>query len=541
MIFTGPHAPTPVPETAFTSFVLEHAGRWTDSVALVDLAGEASFTYGELVAAVEQVAGALRTRGFGPGDVLALLAPNLPQYPVVFHAAASLGGTVVVLNPLDTTEDLLTHLGGAGAVILVTSEEQAARAAELVAGSKLREVVVFGQAPGATPFAELLAHDGPADDPASGTAPGAASGAGASNPVGGPVPVAEVDAASDVVALLHSSGSTGRPKGVMLTHRNMSANVLQTIGGAPLDEGERVLAVAPFHHAFGLIMVMNASLRQGATVVTMPRFDPQGYLQAIQDHRITRLYVVPTIAVLLARSPLVERFDLSSVRTIVSGGAALDPEIARLCAERLGCRVGQGYGLTEGLVSFMQVEGSPAASVGRATPNIEFKIVDIATGRALGPGQEGEVLVRGPHVMKGYLDAPEATRDVLEADGFLHTGDLGRADADGELFLVDRIKELIKYKGQQVSPVELEAVLMTHPQVADAAVIGVPHEEASEIPKAFVVVREPVTAQEIMAFVAERVAPYKKVRQVEFIDAIPRTPVGKTERRSLKERERAAR
>ncbi|MFF1955341.1 AMP-binding protein, partial [Kitasatospora herbaricolor] len=392
MIFTGPHGPTPVPDVAFTSFVLGDAGRHADRVALVDVAGEVAFTYGELVAGVGRVAGALRARGFGRGDVLALLAPNLPQFPVVFHAAASLGGTVVVLNPLDTTADLLAHLGGAGAVLLVTTEEQAlARAAELVAGTKVREVVVFGHAPGSTPFAELLADDGAA---------GGASGSGA-----GPVPVV-VDAGSDVVALLHSSGSTGRPKGVMLTHRNMSANVLQTNGGAPLEEGERVLAVAPFHHAFGLIMVLSASLRQGATVVTMPRFDPQGYLQAIQDHRITRLYVVPTIAVLLARSPLVEAYDLSSVRTVISGGAALDPQIARLCEERLGCRVAQGYGLTEGLVSFMQVEGSPAGSVGRATTNIEFKIVDTATGRALGPGLEGEVLVRGPHVMKGYLDAP---------------------------------------------------------------------------------------------------------------------------------------
>ncbi|MFE3110297.1 AMP-binding protein [Kitasatospora indigofera] len=531
MIFTGPHPPTPVPDTSFSSFVLEHARRHADQVALVDVQGEVSYTYGELLAAVEQVAGALRTRGFGPGDVLALLAPNLPQYPVVFHAAASAGGTVVVLNPLDTTPDLLAHLNGAGAVILVTTEEQAARAAELVAGSKLREVVVFGQAPGTTPFAELLAHDGPADGPASGTlAPG---------PATGPLRVTDVDAAGDVVALLHSSGSTGRPKAVMLTHRNMSANVLQTCTATPLDEGERVLAVAPFHHAFGLLMVMNSSLRQGATVVTMPRFDPQAYLQAIQDHRITRLYVVPTIAVLLARSPLVDQFDLSSVRTIVSGGAALDPRIARICEERLGCRVGQGYGLTEGLVSFMQIDGSPAGSVGRATPNIEFKIVDISTGQALGPGQEGEVLIRGPHVMKGYLDAPEATREALEPDGFLHTGDLARADGDGELFLVDRIKELIKYKGQQVSPVELEAVLMTHPQVTDAAVIGVPDEEASEIPKAFLVVKEPVTAQEIITFVAERVAPYKKIRQVQFIDAIPRTPVGKTQRRALKQHQDA--
>jgi acyl-CoA synthetase (AMP-forming)/AMP-acid ligase II len=233
----------------------------------------------------------------------------------------------------------------------------------------------------------------------------------------------------------------------------------------------------------------------------------------------------------------VDRYDLSSIREIVSGGAALDPEIARMCEARLGCRVAQGYGLTEALVSFMQLEDSvPSGSVGPTTTNVECKIVDVTTGEELGRNQNGEILVRGPHVMRGYLNAEEATGKVLEPDGFLHTGDLGHVDDNGELYIVDRIKELIKYKGQQVSPVELEAIIMTHPKVADAAVIGVPDEEASEVPKAFVVAKEPATPEELMAFVAERVAPYKKIRQVEFIDQIPRTPVGKIERRTLKER-----
>ncbi|MFC9324126.1 AMP-binding protein [Kitasatospora sp. NPDC057015] len=519
MIFTSPHPPTPVPDTSFTAFVLRHAERNADRVAIVDVTGETSYTYGELAAAVDRVAAALQARDLGAGDVVALLAPNLPEYPIAFHAAATAGATVVVLNPLDTTDDLAAHLNGCGARLLVTVPAEAPRAAELTTRTKVEEVVVFGEAEGATPFSALLAHGESTDAPFA------------------PVPV---ESARDVVALLHSSGSTGHPKGVMLTHRNMSANVLQTSVVAPLDDGETVLAVPPFHHAFGLLMTLNASLLQGATLVTMPRFDPEAYLRAIQEHRVTRLYIVPTIAVLLAKSPLVDRYDLSSLRGIVSGGAALDPETARLVHERLGVRIGQGYGLTEALVSFMQLDGAAAGSVGRTSPNIECKIVDITTGRELDRNQDGEILVRGPHVMKGYLNDEEATRAVLEADGFLHTGDLGHVDDNGELFLVDRIKELIKYKGQQVSPVELEAVLMTHPKVADAAVIGVPDEEASEIPKAFVVTREPATPEEITAFVAERVAPYKKIRRVEFIEVIPRTPVGKIERRTLKERERSA-
>jgi len=513
MIFTGPRPRIAVPEISFTSFVLRRAEQYSDRVAAVDVAGESQYTYGELVSTARRAAGGLQARGFRKGDVLAMLSPNVPEYPMAFHAAALAGGTVMMLNPLDTADDLAAHLNDAEARFLVTVPSEVAKATALITRTKVEEVIVFGQAQGATPFSSLA--------PASGEE----------------TPYPEIDPALDLVTLLHSSGTTGYPKGVMLTHRNMIANVLQTSIVAPLGEGEKVLAVPPFHHAFGLIMTLNASLLQGATVVTMPRFDPEAYLRAIQEHRITRLYIVPTIAVLLAKSPLVDQYDLSSLRSIVSGGAALDPEIARLCQERLGCRIGQGYGLTEALVSFMQLDNPGSiGSVGHNSPNIECKIVDVATGRELGPNEDGEILIRGPHVMKGYLNDEKATRQVLEPDGFLHSGDLGHVDDNGELFIVDRIKELIKYKGQQVSPVELEAVLMTHPGVADAAVVGVRDEDAGELPKGFVVLREPATAEEIMAFVAERVAPYKKIRRIEFIDQIPRTPVGKVERRTLQDR-----
>ncbi|MFY1636749.1 AMP-binding protein [Solwaraspora sp. WMMB335] len=510
MISAGWQSRVDVPELPLPSFVLQRAEQYGDRLAAIDVSGGDGYTYRQLAVMVRRLAGGLHNRGFGKGDVLAMLTPNVPEYPIVVHAASMVGGTVVLLNPIDTLDDLATHLIEAGAKLLVTAPADVSKATALTARTKVEEVISIGTADGATPLSALLTDDVPPD-------PG-------------------IDPARDVAALLHSSGSTGFPKGVMLTHRNIVATVLQTNLVAPLGADERVLAVPPFHHAFGMIMVMHASLLQGATLVTMPRFDPEEYLKAIQAHRITRLYIVPTLAVLLARSPLVDRYDLSSIRSIVSGGATLDPEIARLCRERLGCDIAQGYGLTEAMTSFMQLEKPVVpASVGRAAPNIECRIVDVTTGAELGANRNGEILIRGPHVMKGYLNAAEATGKVLGPDGFLHTGDLGYLDEDGELFIVDRIKELIKYKGQQVSPVELEAVLMTHPKVADAAVIGVPDEEASEIPKGFVVAREPVTPQEIMAFVAERVAPYKKVRQIEFIEQIPRTPVGKIERRRLKE------
>lgn len=515
MIFTSPHPSVPVPETTITSFALERAQRFAERTAIVDVDGTGAYTYGQLATLVRRTAAGLQRRGFGRGDVLAMLAPNVPEYPIVFHAATMAGGTVVVLNPVDTADELAHHLEQAGARFVVTVPAEVAKARELRSRTGVDEIVVIGEADGATPLAALQTDERFAEP--------------------------SIDPEQDVAAILHSSGSTGHPKGVMLTHRNLIANALQTSVVAPLAEDEKVLAVPPFHHAFGLNMVLNASLHQAATLVTMSRFDPEAYLAAIERHRITRLYVVPTIAVLLAKSPLVDRYDLGSVREIVSGGAALDPETARLCRERLGCRIGQGYGLTEALVSFMQPEDhATPASVGRNAPNIECKIVDLTSGEDLGPNRTGEIVIRGPHVMKGYLNAEQATKEVLDANGFLHTGDLGYVDDSGELVIVDRLKELIKYKGQQVSPAELEAVVMTHPKVSDAAVVGVPDEAASEVPKAFVVTEAAVTGEEIMAFVAERVAPYKKVRQVEFIDQIPRTPVGKTERRTLKDWPQAA-
>ncbi|WP_447007429.1 AMP-binding protein [Saccharothrix isguenensis] len=515
MIFTGPAVE--IPDTSLTDFVLSRAAQYGDAVAAVDFLGGGGYTFAELASAVRRAAAGLHARGLRKGDVLAMLAPNVPEYPIAFHAAALAGGAVVALNPLDTEDELADRLNETGARLLVTAPSDAAKATALIGRTKVEEVFVFGEADGATPFSALYSDDAPPDP--------------------------SVEPALDVVTVLHSSGSTGHPKGVLLTHRNMIAKALLTSLVAPTaGEEEKALAIAPFHHAFGLSMMMNASLLQGTTLVTMPRFEPEAYLKAIQDHRITRLYVVPTIAVLLARSPLVDRYDLSSLRSIVSGGAPLDPEIARLVRERIGCRIGQGYGLTEAMVSFMQDdEPGSAASVGRTAPGVECKIVDTTTGAELGPDQDGEILIRGPHVMKGYLNADEATAEVLEPDGFLHTGDLGHVDGGGELFIVDRIKELIKYNGQQVSPVELEAVLMTHPKIADAAVVGVPDEANGELPKAFVVVKEPVTAEDVTAFVTARVAPYKKIRLVEFIDQIPRTPIGKIERRSLKERARAAR
>jgi acyl-CoA synthetase (AMP-forming)/AMP-acid ligase II len=327
-------------------------------------------------------------------------------------------------------------------------------------------------------------------------------------------------------------------KGVVLTHRNLVANVLQT--QAPLDirEDETVIAALPFFHIYGMQVIMNTSLAFGATIITMPRFDLEQFLQLHQDHSITRSYVAPPIVVGLAKHPIVDNYDLSALEQMMSGAAPLSAELALEAGERLGCEVIQGYGMTElSPVSHITPKGQfKPGSVGVTAPNTETKIVD-PMGNELGVGEDGEVCVRGPQVMPGYLNNPSATAATIDDDGWLHTGDVGHIDEDGHLYIVDRLKELIKYKGFQVAPAELEALLLTHPAVADAAVIGVADDEAGEIPVAFVVLKDgqDVSDTDIMEFVAGQTANYKHLRRVTFTDTIPKSPSGKILRRILRD------
>jgi acyl-CoA synthetase (AMP-forming)/AMP-acid ligase II len=291
------------------------------------------------------------------------------------------------------------------------------------------------------------------------------------------------------------------------------------------------------------VVVLNMGLYSGATIVTMPRFELESFLQAVQDYHVSLAHVVPPVVLMLSKNPLVDNYKLPKLKTIFSGAAPLGEDLTRACMERLGCHIRQGYGMTE---TSPVTHSSPAppmdakfGSVGVAAPNTECKIVDLATGEALGPGQKGEVCVRGPQIMKGYLNKPEATAQTIDVENWLHTGDIGYYDEDGNFFIVDRAKELIKYKGFQVPPAELEALLLSHPSVADAAVIPYPDEEAGEVPKGIIVLRAPTAPEEIMEFVAERVAPHKRIRHLEFVDKIPKSPSGKILRRVLVEMEKA--
>jgi len=331
---------------------------------------------------------------------------------------------------------------------------------------------------------------------------------------------------------------------VILTHRNLVANLLQIEQMGDVTEETKILAVLPFFHIYGMTVMMNQGLHRRCTVVTMPRFDLPEFLRVISDHQVQRVYIAPPVAVALAKHPIVDQYDLSCIDVIFSGAAPLDAELGRAVADRLDCRVLQGYGMTElSPVSHCMPDDRPGMdlnSCGFAIPNIESKLVDAETGREVVPGERGELWVRGPNVMSGYLDNPEATAATLDADGYLHTGDVATVTKDGVFTIVDRVKELIKYKGYQVPPAELEALLLTHDAIADAAVISVRDAEGEEVPKAFVVRQAAgaaLTADDVMAFVAERIAPHKKVRVVEFIDEIPKSASGKILRKDLRARE----
>jgi len=337
----------------------------------------------------------------------------------------------------------------------------------------------------------------------------------------------------------------------MLTHHNLVANLCQCEGMKNWEcfgEGDTVISVLPFFHIYGMVVIMMLGLAGGSTVLVLPRFDFQEFLAAIQKYRVTILPLVPPVVLGMVKHPAVAQADLSSVRLVFSGAAPLGEEVARELGLKLKCPVTQGYGMTEAspVTHLSPTTNAPMkpGSAGCVVPNTEVKIVDIVTGEEVPQGKDGELWIRGPQIMKGYLNQPGETAACLDREGWYHTGDVGYVDGDGFFFIVDRTKELIKYKGLQVAPAELEALLVTHPAVLDAAVVRKADEEAGEVPKAFVVLKpdeasRATSAEAVMGWVAERVAPHKRIRHLEFIDQIPKSASGKILRRVLMDRDKS--
>jgi len=518
MIFKSTQAPVTIPLTGLTEFVLQRADERHDKPALVDGISGRTIAYGELNQTIRRLAAGFASHGLSKGDVLAIFSPNIPEYALAFHAICSLGAITTMVPPLFTNQEIETQLTNSDARYLLTVPSLLGKALEIVPATNIRKIFLVGEAEGTTSLSSLLNH-------------------------GDRVRVPDIDPCTDLAVLPYSSGTTGFPKGVMLTHYNLVSMLCQMRAQEAVLKSDTLICLVPMYHLYGLHIVVNLALCQGATVIMLPRYELTEFLTTLERYKVTVAPLVPPLVLALARTPEVERHDLSHLRLIHCGAAPLAAEVAEACRKRLGCELRFGYGLTEvsplSHASPREFTEDRPGSVGFPLANTECKIIDYMSGTELGPNEEGEICVRGPQVMRGYLKNAEATAQMIDKEGWLRTGDIGYADEEGRLFVIDRLKELIKYKGRQVAPAELEAVLITHPAIADACVIPSPDEQAGEIPKAFVVLKNEATEKEIMDFVAARVAPHKRIRKIEFAAEIPKTPAGKILRRVLVQRERA--
>ena len=507
MIWTSTMEPVAVDDTTIGAAIDEVTAVHPDRTALIDGASGAAMTYADLARAVERIAAWLRADGVRAGDRVAFWAPNGPSIAACVVAAMRLGASVTGLNPASTDTEVQGQLDDAAVSVVVTTPGLVDRARL----QDRRRVIVAGDAPGAVSLSELLACTPDVVD-------------------------VEVDADS-VAALPYSSGTTGHPKGVMLTHRQLVTVCRQIARSLDADAHDVTLAVAPWFHILGMTAELLVPLTVGATVVTMPRFDTIGFLEAIERHRVTYVAVPPPVASFLAHHPSVAAHDLGSLELLASGGAPLPTATHEELARRLpGCAVGQGWGLTEtsGAISVpRRACGTRPGTVGTLLPNTELRVVHPERGDVLSAGETGELQARGPQTMLGYLNRPEDTAEMITSDGWVRTGDLGHVDADGSIVVVDRIKELIKVNAFQVAPAEVEAVIVGHPAVADVAVVGAPDARSGETPVAFVVAWRNIAPGELNAWIDGRLAPYKRPSAIHFVDQLPRTPSGKLLRRQL--------
>jgi acyl-CoA synthetase (AMP-forming)/AMP-acid ligase II len=501
--------------------ILESCRRTPNRTALVDTSCGRRFSYAECGETVESLARGLQRAGMRPGDVVAILLPNSWEFCVSYHAATLAGGVPTLLNPSYREREVRYQLENSGAAMLI-SDASLIHGINLAGLANLRRVYTTRQlAAGTEAFSSLL------------------------NSAGGGLPTPASAPEQTVAALPYSSGTTGLPKGVMLSHFNLVANIYQILGpgAAPLSARDNMLCFLPLYHIFGLTLGLSTALAVGATFVIMPRFHTAQAAALIVEEGITMMPVVPPILNAFCQAAETGGFPKDHrVRWVKCGAAPLPPELARRFTQLTGIPVNQGYGMTEAspvthLGHVSPPELNRPASIGQPLCRTECRILDLS-GKEAGAGESGELVMRGPQFMLGYWKEPQATAAVLR-DGWYWSGDIVTRDADDFYYVLDRRKEMIKYKGFPVAPAEVEAVLLEHPAVRDCGVIGKPDAAAGEIPCAFVVLRQEFTNSkklddELCAFVAERLTPYKQPREIRFVDAVPRTPSGKILRRELR-------
>jgi long-chain acyl-CoA synthetase len=516
------------------AMIVEHHARLNPEREAI-VCGPTRLTYAALNAAACRVAGALRAMGIGPGDHVALSCPNTPHFPIVYFGILKVGAAVVPLNVLLKGREIAYHLRDSDAKAYLCFEGTA----ELPMARMGHEG--FTDVDACTHFVVMPA------DPA---APSPIEGVPTLGALMAQHPTScdtTLRAPDDTAVILYTSGTTGQPKGAELTHANMLLNAwavrdmqLPTLG----PEYATLLAVLPLFHSFGQTCIMNAGLVQGNRVVLLPRFEPAAALEVMVRERVNAFSGVPTMYWALLRHVEEHDIDVAPVaehlRACSSGGAAIPVEILHAFDRRFGVEILEGYGLSETApVATFNQHGRPRkpGSIGFPIWGCEVRVVD-ADDIDVPVGEPGEVLIRGHNIMKGYYKRPEATAEALRG-GWFHTGDLARADEEGYLYIVDRKKDMILRGGLNVYPREIEEVLLTHPAVSIATVIGVPHRELGEEVKAYVI-RKPgamITESELVAWCREEMAGYKYPRCVEFVDALPMTSTGKILKRELRERE----
>ncbi len=502
----------PYAEIPLTDLLAPSAEKYKDRPALVNFDGT-SYTFGQTWEACKRMGRFLQDNGIKKGDRIAIFSANCPEYFVAFYGTLFAGGVVTTLNPLYKERELLHQLEDCEASAIFAMEPLVPMV------QQVREHLPKVNHVFAIEDTWKMCGEAPPE----------------------PKPV-KLNPKKDLVALPYSSGTTGGPKGVMLSHYNVACNVRQTLSTG-LSSGYGVyLDFLPFYHIYGMVVLMACGYAQGVTQVIMPRFDPALCLDLIQKHKITNLFAVPPALLALSHFPDAAKYDTSSLTMIMSGAAPLPQEVARSAAKALDTTVLQGYGMTETspVTNVNPVTRIKDATVGPPIADTVEKVVSLDDGHELGPGEVGELLAYGPQVMGGYWNRPEDTAETLAGEGWIRTGDIVSMDEEGYVTILDRKKEMIKYKGYQIAPAELEALLMEHPAVRDSAVIPKRDDESGEIPKAFVLLHpdQKASPEDLMRFVEERVAPYKKVREIEFVEAIPKTPSGKILRRELIEAER---
>ncbi|XP_074560716.1 4-coumarate--CoA ligase 1-like [Curcuma longa] len=507
------------------TYCFKRLAEFADRPCVIDGATGSVLTYAQVEASARRFAAGLHSVGIGRGDVFMILLRNSVEFVIAFLAASFRGAVATTANPFYTPGEIHKQADGSGTRLIITESCYVDKIRDYAADRGVT-IVAVGDGPvpdGCHAFADLLASDA------------------------GALPEVEFDP-DDVVALPYSSGTTGLPKGVMLTHRSLVTSIAQQVDGENPNlnfcPDDVLLCVLPLFHIYSLNSVLLCSLRVGAAILILRRFEVGPLLELVQRFRITIAPLVPPIVLEFVKSPLVDSFDLSSIRMVMSGAAPMGKEVEeKFMAKLPNARLGQGYGMTEaGPVLSMCLAFAKApfevksGACGTVVRNAEMKIVDPETGAALGRNQRGEICIRGAQIMKGYINDPEATRNTIDKDGWLHTGDVGYVDDDDEVFIVDRLKEIIKYKGFQVAPAELEALLVTHPKIADAAVVPMKDEIAGEVPVAFVVRSNgsKITEDEIKQYISRQVVFYKRISKVFFTEVIPKAPSGKILRKDLR-------